>query len=113
LISLVNSTRDAVLRVVAQRRRIVVPSLFADYDPDALARQLIPFGDADSNSGLAALPSTRRYVMRSELYRGKGERIIDRLGPKQESREAVTMDAAARRVEALEPAAASVPETIS
>jgi branched-chain amino acid transport system permease protein len=104
LISLVNSARDSVLRVIAQRRRIVVPSLFADYDPDALARQLIPFGDPDPNSGLAAIPSDRRYMLRSELYKGKGERIIDRLGPKQESREAVAMGAAARRVEELAPA---------
>ena len=47
--------RDAWLRIIAQRRQIVVPSLFADYDPDAFANRLIPLADPDSNSGLAAL----------------------------------------------------------
>ncbi|HET7718860.1 MAG TPA: branched-chain amino acid ABC transporter permease, partial [Acidimicrobiales bacterium] len=36
IISLVNAARDSVLRVIAQRRQLIVPSLFADVDPDAL-----------------------------------------------------------------------------
>lgn len=102
LISVVNAMRDSVLRIVAQRRRIVVPSLFADYDPDLLARRLIPLGDADSSSGLAALPAGLRFVLRSELYKGKGERIVDKLGPPRRRREAEALSAAARRVEDMD-----------
>jgi branched-chain amino acid transport system permease protein len=94
LISLVNGARDSVLRIIAQRRRLVVPSLFADYDPEVAERQLIPFTDPSSLSGLAVLGPTR-YTMRSELYKGKGERIIDRIGPVKESRDTVAFKAAA------------------
>jgi branched-chain amino acid transport system permease protein len=102
LISVVNAMRDSVLRIVAQRRRIVVPSLFADYDPDLLARQLIPLGEPDPLSGLAALPHERRFTMASELYQGRGERIIDKLAPPRQAEEAAAIGAAARRAEELE-----------
>lgn len=105
LISLVNSARDSVLRIVAQRRRIVVPSLFADYDPDALERQLIPLSDPDSMGGLAALPVTDRFALESELYAGRGERIIDKLGPAKTARDTAAIGAAARAAEEYEPAA--------
>ena len=59
LVSLVAKFRDACLRIVAQRRQMVVPSLFADYDPDALERRLIPLAEASGNSGLGALPGRR------------------------------------------------------
>jgi branched-chain amino acid transport system permease protein len=94
LISLVNGARDSVLRIIAQRRRLVVPSLFADYDPEVAERQLIPFTDPSTLSGLAVLPPVR-YTMRSELYKGKGERIIDRIGPVKESRDTAAFKAAA------------------
>lgn len=75
LVSVVNAVRDSILRVIAQRRHLVVPSLFADYDPDALERRLIPLGEMESSAGLAALPSDRRFVLRSRLYRSRqGER---------------------------------------
>ena len=45
MIGIVNRVRDAMLRIVAQRRQLVVPSLFADVDPDALARRLIPLAE--------------------------------------------------------------------
>lgn len=70
LISLVNAGRDSVLRVIAQRRQIVVPSLFADYDAEALERRLIPLAEPDAGSGLSALPPDERYVLRSRLYNG-------------------------------------------
>ena len=70
LISLLNGARDSVLRVIAQRRQIVVPSLFADYDADALERRLIPLAPADGGAGLSALAPDQRYVLGSGLYNG-------------------------------------------
>ena len=95
LISLVNSMRDSILRIVAQRRRIVVPSLFADYDPDVLERQLIPLAEPDNNSGLAAMPIDQRFALTSELYQGPGERVVDKLGPAKEDADKLAISAAA------------------
>lgn len=105
LISLLNKARDSVLRIVAQRRRIVVPSLFADYDAEALERQLIPLGEPDQTGGLATLPIDERFALESELYAGRGERIIDKLGPVKEGRDTAAIGAAARAAEDYEPAA--------
>jgi branched-chain amino acid transport system permease protein len=102
LISLVNRARDSVLRIVAQRRQIVVPSLFADYDAEALERRLIPLSEASTTSGLAALPVEERFAMASELYAGRGERIIDKLGPKRESADTAALTAAAKSAAELE-----------
>ena len=98
LISLVNRARDSVLRIIAQRRQIVVPSLFADYDADALERRLIPLSDASTTSGLAALPTDERFAMASELYAGRGERIVDKLGPKKTAADTAALTAAAKSV---------------
>jgi branched-chain amino acid transport system permease protein len=68
LISIVNMGRDSILRVIAQRRQIVVPSLFADYDPDALERQQIPLREPETHAGLAALPAAARFGLASHLY---------------------------------------------
>ena len=102
LISLVNSVRDSALRVIAQRRQIVVPSLFADYDADTDARALIALGEVDPSSGLAALPGDVRYTLRSELYRGRGERIVDKLKPQRGTLDSRAMTAAAKAAEDLE-----------
>jgi branched-chain amino acid transport system permease protein len=102
LISLVNQARDSMLRIVAQRRQIVVPSLFADYDADALERRLIPLSETSTTSGLAALPADERFAMASELYAGRGERIIEKLGPKKEAADTAALTAAARSVAELE-----------
>jgi branched-chain amino acid transport system permease protein len=67
LAGIVFSIRDQILRIVALRRGMVVPSLFADYDPDALERKLIPLGETLEGAGLGALDG-RRYRMTSELY---------------------------------------------
>ena len=95
LISVVTSVRDEVLRIIAQRRQIVVPSLFADYDPDALERRLIPLGELDVASGLAALPADERYALASELYAGSGQRVVDKLAPAKQTREQAALAAAA------------------
>lgn len=105
LIAIVNSVRDSVLRVVAQRRQIVVPSLFADYDPDLLAHRLIPLGPEDVNGGLAALPADERYTLLSALYKGRGPRILDRLAGVREDKDATALAAAAKSVESADDAA--------
>jgi branched-chain amino acid transport system permease protein len=72
--------RDSVLRIVAQRRQLVVPSLFADFDPEVLQRRLIPLAPPDTHSGLAALPGGAGYAIASEIYRGTGSTVEERLG---------------------------------
>ncbi len=77
-ISLVQGVRNSALRVVAQREQIVVPSLFADYDADAIERREVPLDELSGDSGLAALPSDQRWSLRSELYRGRGQSAAER-----------------------------------
>lgn len=60
--------RDAVLRVVALRRHIVVPSLFADYSPEAWEKRLTPLAATAASQGLGALGADQRYSMPSRLY---------------------------------------------
>ena len=94
LVEFVTAMRDQVLRIIAQRRQIIVPSLFADIDPDALAARLIPLADPALDAGLAALPSGERFAHASELYQGRGVRIMDKLAPPKKSREAAALNAA-------------------
>lgn len=77
-VSIIESLRDSVLRVIAQRNQLVVPSLFADYDADAAERQLIPLDELDDSSGLAALDPAQRWAFRSELYAGRGKSAAER-----------------------------------
>lgn len=66
-VSILASMRDAVLRIVAQRNNLIVPSLFADVDPEALARRLIPLSPVSAGTGLHAL--SRAYLPEaSRLY---------------------------------------------
>jgi branched-chain amino acid transport system permease protein len=109
LIALVNHLRDSALRIVAQRRQIVVPSLFADVDPDALAAQKIPLAEPLPSGGLAALPVASRYALASELYAGKGERVVDKLGPATPTAEAAAIEAAAESAHAAEAATTGAP----
>ena len=109
LIALVNQLRDSVLRIMAQRRQIVVPSLFADVDPDALAQKKIPLAEPLGSGGLAALPAAARYTLASELYLGKGQRIVDKLGPATPTKEAAAIGAAAESANAAETAPTGAP----
>jgi branched-chain amino acid transport system permease protein len=68
LISLVMRVRDGILKIIAQRRQIIVPSLFADMDPDDLEARLWPLAEPLSSSGLAALPNAPRMSLESGLY---------------------------------------------
>ncbi|MEO7804907.1 MAG: ABC transporter permease [Actinomycetota bacterium] len=75
LASLVFGLRDGMLRIVAQRRQMIVPSLFADFDPLAMARRLIPIAEPIPSQGLNALPHHQRYKAASELYGMRGRTI--------------------------------------
>jgi branched-chain amino acid transport system permease protein len=104
LIGLLNRVRDGILRIVAQRRQLIVPSLFADMDPESLERRLIPLAEPIPGSGLSALRS-ERFALRSGIYAGLGRagRQVARTGP---SREAAligaAVEASAGRVEDAE-----------
>lgn len=76
LASILNSVRDAVLRIVAQRRQLVVPSLFADIDPEALRQRLIPLAEPAQQGGLASLPIDQRFALASDLYVGSERRTM-------------------------------------
>lgn len=99
LIGLVNRMRDAVLRIVAQRRRLIVPSLFADRDPADLEAQLIPLAPAQSNAGLAAIEVDERYVLKSDIYLGSKLRLFSKAKASATSREAAVIGAAVESVE--------------
>ncbi|HEX9889112.1 MAG TPA: branched-chain amino acid ABC transporter permease, partial [Nitriliruptorales bacterium] len=99
LIAVVNNVRDSVLRIVAQRRQMIVPSLFADVDPEALHARLVPLAARIPGAGLAALGPRIRFSLASELYAGSGERFLDKLKPKKQSDEAALYAAAATAAE--------------
>jgi branched-chain amino acid transport system permease protein len=99
LISVITKLRDAGLRIIAQRRQLVVPSLFADYDPEALEARLIPLADPAIDAGLGVLSHDDPFTLASDLYRGKGVRIVDRLAPAKVDRETAALTAAADRAQ--------------
>jgi branched-chain amino acid transport system permease protein len=72
LAAIVTSIRDGVLKIVAQRRQMIVPALFADIDPAALEHQLIPLAEPIPGAGLQALPVDMRYAAESGLYGTRG-----------------------------------------
>jgi ABC-type branched-subunit amino acid transport system permease subunit len=59
LLAVLANMRDAALRIVAQRNELVVPSLFADMDPEALHLRLIPLAAPIAGSGTQA--AHRKY----------------------------------------------------
>lgn len=70
LAQMVFGIRDAVLRVVAMRRHIIVPSLFADYSPEAWEKRLAPLSPPVQTQGLAALKPDQRYTLKSRIFGG-------------------------------------------
>jgi branched-chain amino acid transport system permease protein len=60
--------RDAILRVIAMRQHIVVPSLFADYSPEAWEKRLAPLAPAVQSQGLATLKPDQRYTLPSKVF---------------------------------------------
>lgn len=98
LASVAFGLRDSILRIVAQRRQMVVPSLFADIDPESLEMQLIPLGEPLPDSGLAALPFSQRYKLESRIH-GKRRMLLE--SGRSPVREAAAIGAAAESLEAL------------
>ncbi len=94
LIGLAMAVRDGWLRIIAQRRQIVVPSLFADYDPEALERKLIPLADPDANSGLAALGPGAKFRLGSELHGGAAPAGVRAIRGREQERLAIGAAAA-------------------
>lgn len=88
LIAILAAVRDTVLRILAQRNQIVVPSLFADMDPESLHLRLIPLSAPIKGSGLASIP--RRYRLGASMLAG-------RRGAGAASAESAAIGAAARR----------------
>ena len=95
LVSLLTQVRDSMLRIVAQRRQIVVPSLFADYDPEALEKRLVVLADPLEGGGLAALAPDQRFALASDLYEGQGTRLVDKVQGAKSTAEAAAIGAAA------------------
>lgn len=96
LASIAYGMRDAALRIVAQRRRMVVPALFADMDAEAIELRIAPLADNIPNTGLGALPAAQRYRVASPMYMTRGrisarrERARERLLFEREEAEAET-----------------------
>jgi len=103
LASILNKVRDSVLRIIAQRRQLVVPSLFADIDPEALRQRLIPLSEPDQQGGLASLPSDQRYALASELYIGRERRPVPAINDGRQ-REAAALAATAESLREVEDA---------
>ncbi|HEX9775171.1 MAG TPA: ABC transporter permease [Actinomycetota bacterium] len=68
LVQVVFGVRDSILRVVAMRQNIVVPSLFADYSPEAWEKRLAPLSPPVESHGLAALRHDQRYALASRIF---------------------------------------------
>jgi hypothetical protein len=101
LAGLLSRVRDGVLRIIAQRRRLIVPSLFEDFDPEALERRLVPLAVSD-RSVLDQVPPQGRFVGESELYKGRGVRIVDQLAGPKVSGEQKALTAASSSVQAAQ-----------
>lgn len=76
LISLFSLGRDGVLRIIAQRQHIVVPSLTRGYEEVSGDRQLVPLAEPESGAGLQAIEAGRRWSRPSELYRWRRSEAV-------------------------------------
>jgi branched-chain amino acid transport system permease protein len=106
LVAMLTRVRDAGLRIIAQRNQLVVPSLFADVDPEALALRLAPLSPRSEGSGLDAV--RRRYKVGGSRLAKHGVLVGD---PGAASREGAAIDAAGREqpeTAPLEPPQAAV-----
>lgn len=104
LSAVLTGLRDGVLRIVAQRRQMVVPSLMPDYDPELVEKQLIPLAEPIPGAGLQALPPDRRYTAASELYAERGR--PDGSRRRRDGEETAALGAAAQSFGGEEPAEA-------
>jgi branched-chain amino acid transport system permease protein len=96
LASLVIGLRDSVLRIVAQRRQMIVPALFADYDPDTAGRNLVPLAEPIPGAGLNLMPDARRYATAESGLYGTLGRIEEAETKKHVDEDAAALGAAAK-----------------
>jgi branched-chain amino acid transport system permease protein len=68
LAALATMGRDSLLRILALRKNIPVPSLFADADIDAIVNRRAPLVARLPFRGLEAIPAARRYTQPSVLH---------------------------------------------
>jgi branched-chain amino acid transport system permease protein len=68
LLAVFTNVRDGVLRIVAQRRGMVVPALFRGVDAATLANRLTPLSEPLPSAGLAALPREARWSIGSRMH---------------------------------------------
>lgn len=77
LYAVFTSVRDGALRIVAQRRGMVVPALFRGVDAATLANRLTPLADPIPSAGLAALPIDARWSIESRMHGKPGHSLSD------------------------------------
>jgi branched-chain amino acid transport system permease protein len=94
LVSLLVRVRDGALRIVAQRRQLVVPSLFPGTDPETLAARLIPMAAPLDDAGLAAINLSREDYAMPSLFLGASGSPTSNGAPK---RDALALSVAADR----------------
>ena len=105
LLSVINNLRDGVLRIVAQRKGMVVPALFRGQDAAALASRLTPMAPPLTGAGLAALPLNARWSIDSRMH-GQPGHVLD---PDEVIDETQLFAAAAAAIDAHEEQAALPP----
>ena len=96
LITMIVRLRDGLLRIIAQRQQLVVPSLFPGTDLETLRSKLIPMAGPLDDAGVAVIGMARRTYAKSSLFLGAaGDR--DGPGPSQPRRDELALSAAASR----------------
>jgi branched-chain amino acid transport system permease protein len=68
VLSVLVNLRDAALRIIAQRRNMIVPALFRGVDAATLAKRLTPMSPPLAGAGLAALPRDARWSIGSRMH---------------------------------------------
>ncbi|MFN2462861.1 MAG: hypothetical protein ABR573_03030 [Candidatus Dormibacteria bacterium] len=75
VVAIFQSVRDGIFRIVAERRQLIVPSLFADIDPQSLHLRLVPLAEPLSTGGLQTLRS-RFHLPDSMFAPGRRSRVV-------------------------------------
>jgi branched-chain amino acid transport system permease protein len=97
LIAVVNQIRDAWLRVIAQRRGMLVPGLFSEGDPRQAGAQVLALGDAADDDGLALLGPGVRFDLHSDVHKAAAA-SVEGARPERDD-EALALSAAVTSVE--------------
>ncbi len=103
LLAVLGSVRDSFLRIVAQRRNIVVPSLFRGQDAAAVLSRLTPMSPPLTGAGLSALPADARWSIDSRMHGMPGHTLAS----EDAMEEGSLFAAAAAAIDASDEAAAT------